>query len=875
MNISNILLSHPLIPLFFVVNLVIGWWAHRKAKANSFEDYALASRDLPTGVLIMTILATLISASELILVDIIVDCGFVEYITTFLQFAISTLFIGIFIAPQLVHFDEPTFGGVMGKLYGQGVQLLAGSIHFLLSLLLLATQIGTIGILSSKLLGMDFSTGVLFFGGIIVLYSALGGMRAVSYTDVLQLMMVFIVLFWITQKAMLQTGGLSKMIKKVAEQDEEMLSFVSNPHFFTRVKAWLYYNLFSFAFVMSPPLVHRMLMVKDKSKVTRMWYNNVFIYGVIATMIFIIGLAGSLILKEQEKHNALIHMVKNLFEGQPWMIDIMSLALIGILLSTIDSFLHTMGIILTRDIFVPLKRLLGSKEVSERSQLNFAKIGILLMGILTVLIGSKIEHISSRLIERKLVRPAVALQVIVTIPFILGVMGLKTDRGSFLSFGIAYLSVFYGQKVFFPWQAVRLHRADYDYFLIALPVGILAYFVTHIYVNGGIATAERGKNYTAMGLWRPQGANLWLSIQKQLKGIFNLAQQARQAMVQRPAHPLVFSIFMFALYGLGSGIGVSDDPRVSNLMATIYLIGVSLCAGMMIEGIWPFSLKPYFPLYWFVTLFFCLPLGGTLAFLCVHEGLANILFVTNFALLALLVSSRAFFWMSLGGNVLAWGGWYLVMGDLPKGLWSEKHIGGYVGLAIVALSVFFLGHYFEMHMAQQIYLKQVFGHAVTHESRQPLTEISIVSRLQDKAMKELKPIKSSEGEDGFFILKENLASIERGSKQIRVAIADVQSELIRFRKVMGEEISQIPPLKQARNFVPVSIKRHSSTTIILHFCPRGYYYDLFCLFILSLREGDVVKHGSGFGLGLGFGFFEPGRTSRLARLLEARAYKKL
>ena len=45
---------HPIIPLFLLANLAIGFWAHRKAKPNSFEDYALASRSLPTGVLVMT-----------------------------------------------------------------------------------------------------------------------------------------------------------------------------------------------------------------------------------------------------------------------------------------------------------------------------------------------------------------------------------------------------------------------------------------------------------------------------------------------------------------------------------------------------------------------------------------------------------------------------------------------------------------------------------------------------------------------------------------------------------------------------------------------------------------------------------------------------
>ena len=54
LSLFHTLLSHPIIPAFLVANLAIGFWAHRKAKVNSFEDYALASRSLPTGVLVMT-----------------------------------------------------------------------------------------------------------------------------------------------------------------------------------------------------------------------------------------------------------------------------------------------------------------------------------------------------------------------------------------------------------------------------------------------------------------------------------------------------------------------------------------------------------------------------------------------------------------------------------------------------------------------------------------------------------------------------------------------------------------------------------------------------------------------------------------------------
>lgn len=149
------ILEHPLILFFVFINLAIGWWAHRKAKAGSFEDYATASKSLPTGVLIMTIMATIVSADELALMDATLVHGMIVPILNLMHFMISISFIGYFISPRLVFYKASTLGGVMKKLYGKGVQLLAGSIHCLSSLGLLITQISTIGIISSKIFKID------------------------------------------------------------------------------------------------------------------------------------------------------------------------------------------------------------------------------------------------------------------------------------------------------------------------------------------------------------------------------------------------------------------------------------------------------------------------------------------------------------------------------------------------------------------------------------------------------------------------------------------------------------------------------------------------------------------------------------------------
>ena len=138
---------------------------------------------------------------------------------------------------------------------------------------------------------------------------------------------------------------------------------------------------------MSPPVVHRMLMVKDKSKVSQAWYTTALIYGLITGTLLIFTLFG-IACKEElglvKGKNVFIHLVKYLFEKHPYMVDIIALGITGILLSTMDSLLHTLGITMVKDVIVPMQGLLGKQELNERRQLTFAKISVLFIGTITV-----------------------------------------------------------------------------------------------------------------------------------------------------------------------------------------------------------------------------------------------------------------------------------------------------------------------------------------------------------------------------------------------------------------------------------------------------------------------------------------------------------
>ena len=472
LSFLHTLLAHPIIPAFLVANLAIGFWAHRKAKVNSFEDYALASRSLPTGVLVMTLLGTVIARGDINTPNSIFRDGVIDGVTlTFLL--LSFFIIGTFLAPNLVYFRSAiTTGDVMKELYGEVSQVVTGLFSCIYSLLLISSNLKAIGIVGSYLLDLDHTHAIILFGAVIIIYSVWGGMRSVSYTDILQMITALTVLVLITKISLGKIGGVKSLWEGL---HEDKLKVLSHPKFYLKIKSGIFWGL-SPIWLLTPPYFQRMLTTQNKRQVRKMWYVGALIYGIVLLMLVFIGLS-AIVSNETlgvdiDRKNVLLSMIRALFVKNSWMVDLIFIGLLAILLSTIDSYLHALGISFSQDLLNPVRRLIGKKRLGDRAILMYTKGAMLIGGATTialVLVGGKLLE------NQSLYKFRVLLTGMIIFPLIIGVLGVRTDKASFASFCI----VFFISNIGLRYAGWRL----YDHYLIGFIAALGAYFLTHIIQN--------------------------------------------------------------------------------------------------------------------------------------------------------------------------------------------------------------------------------------------------------------------------------------------------------------------------------------------------------------------------------------------------------
>ncbi|MEM7362013.1 MAG: ATP-binding protein [Bacteroidota bacterium] len=743
MNIFEVLLNHPLIPLFIVANLAIGWWANRKATTGSFEDYALASRNLPTGVLVMTLLATFVGAWEVEHADSIFRSGMLHGVNQ-ISHLVAFFFVGTFVAPCLVYFTESTtLPDVFGKMYGKASQVIAASIGLMIGLLMMSLQVEMIGYLGKELLDIDSHKAVLIFGLMVVLYSSLGGIRAVSYTDVVQIVGVFMVFGWIAQKVLAEVGGISFMLKELKANHTEKLQFFSNKNFYHQVKSASFWSL-SCTYIFTLPISQRMLMTGDKKKVRHMWYTSALFYGLLCALITLIGLAiwvgkEKFGVTEGSRH-VLLSLIKNLWKNNDTVKTVFFIGILGIMLSTIDSYLHAMGITLIQDVVVPIGEFWGIKPLSSEKKTMYARLSVLLIGIFVV---ASIYLKGSWGIGYSVYEYTVLLSVGVTIPLIIGILGIKTDLFSFLSFYLVYFITMFFLSLQ-KWSVT-------NYFLVAVPLAKAAYFITHIYINKGIATLTRSKLTISERLWLPRLSGIKKCLTSWFTTPLRLPTVADRKVITSPTQPLAFSLVMIFLFMISSVISTQGSDEQLYMMVAVRGIGIALCVGLMLEGIWSKFLKPYFPMYWFCTLWYCLPFAGSLAFLQNHATSLDLgQWIVMFVILAALVDSSTFMTLSITGVGLSLGGWYLFYGKIPSEGYNIMPFYIFVG---IVLSILLFSRTKEAHNKKRLEWNRIAAGMLAHDLQSTVQMLDGSGHTLENAFKEGGEMNNKEGKEGYHLLK--------------------------------------------------------------------------------------------------------------------------
>lgn len=780
---NELLVHHQVLLWLLSINLIIGIFSQKRSKVNSFTDYALAGRRLPTLVLVVTFLATFIGSGELYLPNVMEEHGISFVAVHFVCITLSFWSIGTFVAPFLIHFNKSiTIGEIMGNLYGPMGRFVTGIVGGAVSLIVLVVQLSAIGSLSFSLLHINPYGAIIYFGLVFVLYSVWGGVRAVSYTDILQVLLIFAVLAWVSRLALGQVGGLQGIYDYFQKARTDKIVALKPRHVARSIKELCFWNL-SCTFCLTLPIFQRMLMVRNKRQVREMWYISAGLYAIFFLMLSLTGFSG-VVLKAEGKITSnnkdfLLKIVQHLFAKDSWMKDLITAGLLGLILSTADSFLHSVGVSVLHDLVEPMKLWIHGRSFVPKRKSLYARFVVGLLGCFA-LVMALLEHLkNSSVWSVSLYSYAIVLYGLILWPLLIGIFGLKTDKFSLLSYFLCYV----GCTATFMYAKWEKH----DYFWIVVGLSLVSYFIIHVSTYKGFVVLDRTKYTTTEKFW---GAISRATLRRWMNEFFNLPSLARKCLLTSASpSPMLFCLMLFGLSTLQTMMTIESYDNFG-VVGYARMVSSILCILLLAKSIWPKKLRPYYAIYWFFTLFFTIPFTGTLAFLRVHKNIFTAVhWIGLFVLLACLVDSILFLALGGTGIVLASLVWYWMgKGFVPLMLMKSKGYVGVYGMSLLFIFVILFKREKDKKVKEKLYWNRVTTSNLVHELSDPIQMLNGLGYMIRTAFSEGHTMVDTEGKEGFFIQKRQYSFLNRFSTHVIERSKEAQKDLSHFTKFIEQQI---------------------------------------------------------------------------------------
>ncbi|MEA1950283.1 MAG: sodium/solute symporter, partial [Planctomycetota bacterium] len=392
--------------------LSVGWYYSRRTKTS--EDYLLGGRSMKSSTVGLSLFATLLSALSFIANPAEVIQHGPMYLASIIAVPFACIIVGYFMIPYIMRLPITSAYELLQERLGMGGRLL-GSVVFLVTRF---TWMGLIIYLTADkvivpMLGWPPESSAYVSVGLAlltVIYTTMGGLRAVVITDVIQCLIliggVVLVIVVITVKM----GGPSQWWPTTwAPNWDTQPLFSFNPH----VRVTLFWSIAA-SFVSWLTMVgsdqmaiQRYLATRDAPAARRALFATACTELTVQPLLAIAGLALlGFFLANPNLMPEGNDIVANADHALPFFImnylpkgiaGLVVSALLAASMSSLSSGVNSASAVISRD-FISLWRR-KHKEPSADEQLRTARLLSLIVGAVVIVFGLLIRHVPGNLFE--------------------------------------------------------------------------------------------------------------------------------------------------------------------------------------------------------------------------------------------------------------------------------------------------------------------------------------------------------------------------------------------------------------------------------------------------------------------------------------------
>lgn len=380
-----------LFSLIYMLGMVmIGWYAGRKVKDD--EDYVVAGRNMPAFLVTATLFATfwgggtVLGASGAAFND-----GLLGTIYDPFAAGLALVLIGLFFTRIFRRMEINSLDTYYYLRYGKTMNVIASILMIPTYIFWSAVQVMAIGKIFSSILGLPYITTAVIGGIVVIVYTVMGGMLAIAWTDFMQGILIVLGLIIMVPLALKHVGGYHTVMSNVPR---DFLSFFPE----NNLSSWLWYIAawagMALGNIPAPDIAQRSFIAKDEETARKSAIGAGMMYWIFGLIPIFLGFVGITMVKQgtisadmiQSDSELLIPLIaKVVFSPIPAAIFLGSL--LSAVMSSADSSLFASSVILSNLVKLVLDRFSAGDVLKGKKGLLLIRLCIVLVGSLAILVG--------------------------------------------------------------------------------------------------------------------------------------------------------------------------------------------------------------------------------------------------------------------------------------------------------------------------------------------------------------------------------------------------------------------------------------------------------------------------------------------------------
>ncbi|WP_281691717.1 sodium/pantothenate symporter [Cloacibacillus porcorum] len=380
----------PLI-LYFILIMGIAIWGSRAAGKRSdtkgfMEEYFIGSRSMGGFVLAMAIITTYTSASSFVGgPGVAYNVGLGWILLSMIQVPTAFLTLGVLgkrFALIARRTNAVTITDFIRARYGSDLVVILASLSLLVFFMasMLAQFIGGARLFES-VTGYSYQTGLLIFGLTVVIYTTVGGFRAVVLTDTIQGVMMLFASLAILYAVITAGGGVESIMQTLYSIDPQLLTPTGGGNAIPKPFILSFWVLVGIGILGLPQTTQKCLGYKDSRSMHNAMIIGTFVVGFTMLAMHLVGAMGRAVIPDITVGDLAVPTLTVRLMSPFWA-GIFIAGPLAAIMSTVDSMLIMCSAAIVKDLYFHYivkndESRLSPKKVRGMSLVVTAVVGVL------------------------------------------------------------------------------------------------------------------------------------------------------------------------------------------------------------------------------------------------------------------------------------------------------------------------------------------------------------------------------------------------------------------------------------------------------------------------------------------------------------------